>query len=149
MYNVLQILPHITDYYYRAWNSSRPLTIFRPIFPIWPSKSNFLGHMYCTFPMEKPLIVYNNVPAFKEWPINFKLLFHSATIELNVQLKFTLRINVTKPAKTGHICTKYTCSENSTFLGLCLWYSCSVNFVCFLIDLWIRHKDFIVIVFVL
>ena len=56
---------------------------------------------------------------------------------------------VTGPAKTGHICTKYTCSENSTFLGLCLWYSCSVNFLCFLIDLWIRDKDFIVIEFVL
>ena len=27
---------------------------------------------------------------------------------------------VTGPAKTGHICTNYTCSENGTFLGLCL-----------------------------
>ena len=33
--------------------------------------------------------------------------------------------------------------------GLCLWYSCSVNCLCFIIDLWIRHKDFIVIVFVI
>ena len=24
---------------------------------------------------------------------------------------------VTGPAKTGHICTNYTCSEKSTFLG--------------------------------
>ena len=24
---------------------------------------------------------------------------------------------VTGPAKTGHICTNYTCSENGTFLG--------------------------------
>ena len=27
--------------------------------------------------MEKPLIVYSNVPAFKEWPTNFKLLFQA------------------------------------------------------------------------
>ena len=33
--------------------------------------------------------------------------------------------------------------------GLCLWYSCSVNCLCFIIDLWIRRKDFIVIVFVI
>ena len=42
---------------------------------------------------------------------------------------------VTGPAKTGHICTKYTCSENSIYLDLCLRYSCSVNFLCFLINL--------------
>ena len=33
------------------------------------------------------------------------------------------------------ICTNYTCSENGAFLDLCLRYSCSVNFPCFLIDL--------------
>ena len=27
--------------------------------------------------MGKPLIVYSNVPAFKEWPTNFKLLFQA------------------------------------------------------------------------
>ena len=27
--------------------------------------------------MGKPLIVYCNVPAFKEWPTNFKLLFQA------------------------------------------------------------------------
>ena len=27
--------------------------------------------------MEKPLKVYNNVAAFKEWPTNFKLLFQA------------------------------------------------------------------------
>ena len=42
---------------------------------------------------------------------------------------------VTGPAKTGHICTKYTCSKNSTFLSLCLGYSCSLNFLCVLMDL--------------
>ena len=26
---------------------------------------------------------------------------------------------VTGPAKTGHICTKYTCLENYTYLGQC------------------------------
>ena len=61
----------------RAWNSSQPLAIFRPIIPIWPSKSNLLGHIYCIFPMGTPLIVYSNVPAFKEWPTNFKLLFQA------------------------------------------------------------------------
>ena len=30
-------------------------------------------------------------------------------------------IYVTGPAKTGHICTKYTCSENHTYLGHYLW----------------------------
>ena len=28
--------------------------------------------------------------------------------------------NVTGRAKTRHICTNYTCSENPTFLNLCL-----------------------------
>ena len=51
------------------------VTIFRPIFPIWLSKSNLLGQIHCTFLMEKPLIVYYNVPAYKEWLTNFKLLF--------------------------------------------------------------------------
>ena len=27
--------------------------------------------------MGKPLIIYCNVPAFKEWPTNFKLLFQA------------------------------------------------------------------------
>ena len=58
-------------------HSSRPLAIFQSIFTIWPSKSNLLGQIYCTFPMGKPLIVYRNVPAFKEWPTNFKLLFQA------------------------------------------------------------------------
>ena len=45
----------------RAWNSSQPLAISCPICPIWLSKSNLLGHIYFTFPME--------------WPANFKLVF--------------------------------------------------------------------------
>ena len=49
-------------------------------FIIWQSKSNLLGHIYCTFPMDKPLIVYSNVPAFKEWPTNFKLLFQALRV---------------------------------------------------------------------
>ena len=61
----------------RAWNSSQPLAIFRPIFPVWPSKSNLLGQFYCTFPIGKPLIVYCNVPAFQQWPTNLKLLFQA------------------------------------------------------------------------
>ena len=55
----------------------RPLAIFRPICPIWLRKSDLLGQIYCTFPMENPLIVYSNVPAFKEWLTNFKLLFQA------------------------------------------------------------------------
>ena len=42
-------------------------------------------------------------------------------------------IFVTGPAKTGHICTNYTCSENGTFLDLCLRYSCSVHYTVFLL----------------
>ena len=48
---------------------------------------------------------------------------------------FNLAIFVTGPLKTGDICTNYTCSENGTFLGLCLRYSCSVTFIYFRIDL--------------
>ena len=44
-------------------------------------------------------------------------------------------VYVTGPAKTGHICTNYTCPENGTFLGLYLRYSYSVNFINFFIDL--------------
>ena len=47
----------------RAWNNSRPLAIFRPICPIWPSKSNLLGQIYCTFPMVNHW--ESNVPALK------------------------------------------------------------------------------------
>ena len=59
---------------FRAWNSIRPLAIFWPIFL---SKSNLLGQFYYIFPMGKPLKVYCNVPAVKEWPTNFKLLFQA------------------------------------------------------------------------
>ena len=37
--------------------------------------------IYCTFSCGKPLIVYRNVLAFKEWPNNFKLLFQA--LDLN------------------------------------------------------------------
>ena len=60
------------------------------------------------------------------------------------QLKY-IAIYVIEPMKNGHICTNYECSENGTFLGLCL---CSVTFLWFLIDLWIRHNNFIIICFV-
>ena len=65
---------HSKSYWCRSWNSGRPLAIFRPICPIWPSKSSLLGQIYCTIPMGKPLIVYCNIPAFKECLTNFKLL---------------------------------------------------------------------------
>ena len=39
--------------------------------------------------MGKPLIVYCNVPAFKEWPTNFKLLFQALCMYLLYWLTFT------------------------------------------------------------
>ena len=67
----------VTVVYKRPWGSGKqsswPLAIFQPTFTIWLNKSNLLGQIYCTFPMEKPLIVYWNAPAFKECPTNFKL----------------------------------------------------------------------------
>ena len=39
---------------------------------------------------------------------------------------------VTGPAKTGHICTKYTCSENSTYIIMLVFMV--NNFIYFLID---------------
>ena len=41
------------------------------------AKSDLLGQIYCTFPMGKPLTIYCNVSAFKEWLTNFKLLFQA------------------------------------------------------------------------
>ena len=87
IYNNVNILingwptsPSITYNVYninRAWNSSQPLANFWPFFTIWLSKFNVLGQIYCTFLTGKPLIVYSNAPAFKEWPTNFKLLFQA------------------------------------------------------------------------
>ena len=87
----------------RAWNSSRPLAIFRTIFPIWPSKSNLVGHIYCIFPMEKPLIVFSNVPAFKEWPTNFKLLFQAlmGTHIINLSIRYWPQLNSRYISFTG------------------------------------------------
>ena len=59
-----------------------------------------LGHVYCTFPMGKPLIIYCNALAFKEWPTNFKLLFQAllsmiehactASVTTTVMLRITI-----------------------------------------------------------
>ena len=59
------IVKCIYTYIHTELEISRPLAIFWPIFPIWPSKSNLLGQIYCTFPMGKPLIAYCNVPALR------------------------------------------------------------------------------------
>lgn len=32
-----------------------------------------------------------------------------------------LLTNILGPVKTGYICSNYTCSENGSFLGLCLF----------------------------
>ena len=37
-----------------------------------------------------------------------------------IKIHTVCSINVTGPAKTGHVRTKYTCSENCTYLGHCL-----------------------------
>ena len=34
--------------------------------------------------MGKPLIIYRNVPAFKEWPTNFKLLFQAQFVQFQL-----------------------------------------------------------------
>ena len=50
----------------------------------------------------------------------YSLLMHVCQeVKDNSVLGIHIYIYVTGPAKTGHIYTKYTCSENSTFLGLC------------------------------
>ena len=73
----IQTHTHTHTNTHRAWNTSQPLAIFWPICSIWLNKSDLLGHIYCTFPKGKPLIIYCNVPAFKEQPTNFKLLFQA------------------------------------------------------------------------
>ena len=37
------------------------------------------------FLMGKPLIVYRNAPAFKEWPTNFKLLLQALLMVTNLR----------------------------------------------------------------
>ena len=39
--------------------------------------------------MGKPLIVYCNVPAFKKWPTNFKLLFQALVYVVANSYKYT------------------------------------------------------------
>ena len=41
--------------------------------------------------MGKPLIIYCNVPAFKEWPNNFKMLFQA------------LRVHIYLPISSEHL----------------------------------------------
>ena len=55
------------------YGSSQPLAIFWPTFTIWLSKSKFTRpNLLYISNGEKSLIVYNNVPAFKGSPTNFK-----------------------------------------------------------------------------
>ena len=41
--------------------------------------------------MRKPLIIYCNVPTFKEWPTNFKLLFQALYMYTLVLLAYTMK----------------------------------------------------------
>ena len=38
--------------------------------------------------MEKPLIIDSNVPAFKEWLTNFKLLFQALSMGMNIVFEY-------------------------------------------------------------
>ena len=40
------------------WYSELKITVYH-----FPAKPNLIGQIYCTFPMGKPMIVYNNVPT--------------------------------------------------------------------------------------
>ena len=40
--------------------------IFRPTLAYNRAKSNLVGQIYCTFPMRKPMIFYNNVPTLND-----------------------------------------------------------------------------------
>ena len=44
--------------------------------------------------MEKPLIVYSNVPAFKKWPTNFKLLFQALYDEMQDLVKIEIYVRI-------------------------------------------------------
>ena len=56
------------------------------------------------------------IPVLARTPVDMMDLSGDCdNTESNVQI-----IYVTGCAKTGHICTNYTCSENSAFLSLCL-----------------------------
>ena len=68
---------HIHRHKYRAWNSSRHWPFSDQFSLFGRANSNLLGQICCIFPMGKPLISYSHVPAFKEWPTNFKLLFQA------------------------------------------------------------------------
>ena len=59
----------------RAQNSGLSQVIFRPTLAYDRAKSNLVGQIYCTFPMGKPMIVYNNVTILNKWPTNFQPLF--------------------------------------------------------------------------
>ena len=124
----------------QSLNSSWPLAIFWPIFPIWLNKSTLLGQIYCTFPMRKPLIVYCNVPAFKEcWPISyhyFKLWIKWALIKITSLIIWDALYTARRPRTDVlyWLLVKMWCWI--CLLGNCIlkwvgWNNCGVLLKCF------------------
>ena len=60
--------------------------------------------------MGKPLMVYRNVPVFKEWPTNFKLLFQTL-VWPNDHNYSNKAYNVWQPTK--HSITTINCEVNA------------------------------------
>ena len=50
----------------RAQNNGPSQVIFQPTLAYDRTNSNLVGQIYCTFPMGKPMIVYNNVPTLNK-----------------------------------------------------------------------------------
>ena len=50
----------------RAQNNGPSQVIFQPTSAYDRANSNLVGQIYCTFPMGKPMIVYNNVPTLNK-----------------------------------------------------------------------------------
>ena len=64
--------------------------------PFGRTNSIFLATLY--IPMGKPLLVYNNVSAFKEWPTNFKSIFQAPLMLYVVKFWWsTIKILENKP----------------------------------------------------
>ena len=50
----------------RAQNNGLSQVIFQPTLVYDQAKSNLVGQIYCTFPMGKSMIIYNNAPILNE-----------------------------------------------------------------------------------
>ena len=52
--------------------------------------------------------------------LNYLSIHNNKQNSIEGNWKTQISTFMTGPEKTGYICKKYTCSEDSTFLGLCL-----------------------------